>query len=73
VSDDEPPVPAREPAARGDEGRAPSPFAESLCHACAGRRYVPARASTFVMCTRLEEKYPRQPVRACAAFSALPR
>jgi hypothetical protein len=31
---------------------------------------VPARASTFVMCTVLDVKYPRQPVRACAAFRA---
>jgi hypothetical protein len=32
---------------------------------------VPARASTFLMCTALDVKYPRQPVRACAAFRSL--
>ena len=46
------------------------PYPESLCHRCAGRRYVPARAATFVMCTVLDVKYPRQPVLACPAFRA---
>ena len=55
-------------AAVARDGRPPPPFPESLCHRCAGRRYVPARASTFVMCTVLEVKYPRQPVLACPAF-----
>jgi hypothetical protein len=50
---------------------APTPYPESLCHACAARRYVPARASTFLMCTALDVKYPRQPVRACVAFRPL--
>jgi hypothetical protein len=45
-------------------------YPDSLCHACAACRYVHARASTFVLCSALEAKYPRQPVRACAAFRA---
>jgi hypothetical protein len=53
-----------------EPGAQPPPFPDSLCHRCAGRRYVPARASTFIMCTVLDVKYPRQPVRACAAFRA---
>jgi hypothetical protein len=61
---DEPkaPVPARDGAERD--------FPDSLCHACAGCRTVEGRASTFVMCTTLEVKYPRQPVRACLGFRA---
>jgi hypothetical protein len=55
------------------DGREPPPYPESLCHRCAGRRYVPARASTFVMCTVLDLKYPRQPVLACPAFRARER
>jgi hypothetical protein len=43
------------------------PFPKSLCHTCAARRYVAGRASTFVMCTALAEKYPRQPVVVCEA------
>jgi hypothetical protein len=31
---------------------------------------VRARASTFLMCTALDVKYPRQPVGACPAFRA---
>jgi len=38
--------------------------------ASAALRYVHARASTFLMCTVLDVKYPRQPVRACAAYHA---
>jgi hypothetical protein len=45
-------------------------YPDSLCHGCAGCRYIEGRASTFVMCTMLELKYPRQPVRACLGFRA---
>jgi hypothetical protein len=44
------------------------PFAESLCWRCAHHREIKAARSTFVMCTALSVKYPRQPVRSCAAF-----
>jgi hypothetical protein len=48
----------------------PRDYPDSLCHDCAGCRYVPARASTFILCTTLDVKYPRQPVRSCAGFRA---
>jgi len=44
------------------------PFPDSLCHRCANRRVVETKTSTFVMCTALATKYPRQPVLACPAF-----
>jgi ATP-dependent DNA helicase DinG len=31
----------------------PRDYPDSLCHDCAGCRYVPARASTFILCTTL--------------------
>ena len=43
-------------------------YPDSLCHRCEARRYVQGRATTFVMCTALPDKYPRQPVLACPAF-----
>jgi hypothetical protein len=46
------------------------PFADSLCHACAKIRHVQSATSTFLLCTALAIKYPRQPVVACPAFSA---
>jgi hypothetical protein len=51
----------------GGEGT-PPPFPESLCHRCAACRVVRTRTSAFLMCTVLDVKYPRQPVRACTAF-----
>jgi hypothetical protein len=49
------------------------PFPESLCHRCsAPPRYVRTATSVFIRCPLLEEKYPRQPVRACPAFTPLP-
>jgi hypothetical protein len=53
-----------------DEAR---PFGDSLCWRCANHREVKAARSTFVMCTALPVKYPRQPVLACAAFDGQPR
>lgn len=45
------------------------PFAESLCHRCAAPpKYVRTERSTFVRCPLVAEKYPRQPVVACALF-----
>jgi hypothetical protein len=46
------------------------PFADSLCHACAKLRHVRTATSTYMLCTALATKYPRQPVVACPAFSA---
>jgi hypothetical protein len=57
---------------RDQDSPAPPPFPASLCHGCAARRYVRTRSSTFVLCTALPEKYPRQPVLRCAAFTAAP-
>ena len=45
------------------------PYPESLCHRCLGLREVKTARSVFLMCLRLPEKYPRQPVLACAAFA----
>lgn len=44
------------------------PFPDSLCHTCVAHRYVPTRTSTFIQCTALPVKYPRQPVEACPAY-----
>ncbi|WP_407667425.1 hypothetical protein [Myxococcus dinghuensis] len=45
------------------------PFPDSLCHRCgAPPRYVRSRTSVFVLCPLLPQKYPPQPVRACALF-----
>jgi hypothetical protein len=54
----------------GDEpARDELPFPESLCHRCAAPpRYVRTRTSVFVMCPLVPERYPRQPVVACALF-----
>jgi hypothetical protein len=49
----------------------PLPFPESLCHRCAAPpRYVRSARSVFILCPLLDEKYARQPVRACALFRA---
>jgi hypothetical protein len=37
------------------------PFPDSICHRCAAHRYVEGRATVFVLCTALPDKYPRQP------------
>ena len=51
------------------ESKRPLPFPESLCHRCAAPpRYVEGKSSTFILCPLLAEKYPRQPVRACALY-----
>lgn len=45
------------------------PFPQSLCHACAGNRYVrPGRGGVYLLCTRRPEKYLGQPVLRCPAF-----
>jgi RimJ/RimL family protein N-acetyltransferase len=47
----------------------PLPFGDSLCHRCAAPpKYVRTAASVFIRCPILAEKYPRQPVHACAAY-----
>src|SRR5262249_52620402 len=46
------------------------PFPESLCHRCAAPpKYVKTKTSTFIMCPVLPNKYPRQPVVSCSAFT----
>ena len=47
----------------------PPPFEESLCHRCAACRYVKTKRSLFILCNALPNKYPAQPVLACAAYS----
>jgi hypothetical protein len=44
------------------------PFPESLCWRCANHREIKAARSTFLMCSALTTKYPRQPVATCSAF-----
>jgi hypothetical protein len=46
------------------------PFEDSLCWRCLKHREVRAARSTFVMCTALPVKYPRQPVLTCVAFDS---
>ena len=46
------------------------PFPESLCHRCTAMRQVATKTSSFLMCTALPVKYPRQPVARCPAFTA---
>jgi uncharacterized protein (TIGR00290 family) len=46
----------------------PSPWRDSLCPRCSAGRRIDGRNSTFLMCTALPDKYPRQPVLACIAF-----
>ena len=43
-------------------------FPESLCHRCANSRTITTKTSTFLMCTALPTKYPRQPILACPAL-----
>ncbi len=50
----------------------PPPFPTSLCHQCAAPRYVRTKTSTFILCSLLPQKYPPQPVRACALFQPRP-
>ena len=53
----------------GDSPKVPgAPHPASLCHRCEARRYVRGRATLFVLCTALPEKYPPQPVLQCKAF-----
>jgi hypothetical protein len=49
------------------------PFPDSLCHRCdAPPRYVRTGRSVFILCPRMPEKYPRQPVLSCAGFRLKP-
>jgi hypothetical protein len=45
------------------------PFPDSLCWRCENHREIRAARSSFVMCSALPVKYPRQPVVACATFA----
>jgi len=52
----------------GDEVR---PFAGSLCWRCANHREIRAARSSFVMCSLLPVKYPRQPMVTCPSFQSV--
>ncbi len=54
------------------KNQAERPFPESLCHACAGSRYVKSARSVFILCAILPNKYPRQPVLKCAGYAPRP-
>jgi len=54
--------------ADADRPPAPPAFPDSLCLRCRHHRAVRTKTSTFVMCTALPVKYPRQPVVVCAAY-----
>lgn len=45
------------------------PYPESLCARCVGEKRIVGARSMFVMCTRLPNKYPRQPVLSCEAYA----
>ena len=60
---------ARDIDSKAGSGGAALPFPESLCHLCANSRTVETKTSTFLMCTALPTKYPRQPVSTCPAFA----
>ena len=48
---------------------APRPYPQSLCHRCAAPpKYIRGKASTFILCPLLPNKYPPQPVMTCALF-----
>jgi len=48
------------------------PFPGSLCHRCAAPpHYIHTERSTFIRCPILQ-RYPPQPVLACAAFQERP-
>jgi hypothetical protein len=52
------------------DARAPDTVAESdsLCWRCVHHRPIKAPRSTFVLCTALPVKYPRQPMPTCGTF-----
>ena len=49
------------------------PFPDSLCHRCdAPPRYVRTGRSIFILCPRMPNKYPLQPVLSCPGFRKKP-
>jgi hypothetical protein len=46
----------------------PPEWRGSLCSRCGACRRIDGRQSTFLMCTALPQKYPRQPVLFCGSF-----
>lgn len=44
------------------------PYPQSQCATCDAEKLIVGARSSFVMCTRLANKYPRQPVLACEAY-----
>ncbi len=50
-------------------GQSELPFPDSICHRCdAPPKYVRTERSVFILCPRMPEKYPRQPVAVCSGF-----
>ncbi|MAD61362.1 MAG: hypothetical protein CMH49_07620 [Myxococcales bacterium] len=48
-------------------------FPQSLCHQCQGIKYTQSKSgSLFLMCTRTDVRYPRQPLDVCHHFQAMP-
>ncbi len=45
------------------------PYPHSRCASCDAEKLLVGARSTFVLCTRLQDKYPRQPVLACEAYA----
>jgi hypothetical protein len=48
------------------------PFTDSVCWRCAHHRTIRTARSSFLMCSALPVKYPRQPVVTCPSFQAPP-
>jgi hypothetical protein len=65
---------AMKPGANGRPAKADAvPFPDSVCHRCANSRVIATRTSTFLLCTVVAVKYPRQPVSDCAEFKLAER
>jgi hypothetical protein len=59
------------PTSKSDERLSssdPTEWRGSLCPRCGACRRIDGRQSTFLMCTALPQKYPRQPVLVCGSF-----
>jgi hypothetical protein len=48
------------------------PFPDTLCHSCVHHHRVETARSVFLMCRKLPNKYPPQPVLQCFEFKPKP-
>jgi hypothetical protein len=48
------------------------PYVGSLCLVCRHHRPVHTKTSTFILCTALPDKYPRQPMVTCLVYERAP-